>query len=408
LASIRLHNGRWQVREYGPDGKLHGVGTYRTKTEAKNAARDLGTDKGRGIWIDPELGKVRCEQFAEDWLAATVHLRAGSREKVAGHLRTHIVPAFRGARLNEIRPADVRAWISELSSKRAPGTVIAVYPTFSKMMKTATIEGRLLRSPCIGIDLPRDRRSEMRFLTPEQVARLVGTIDERYSALVYFAAYSGLRYGEIAALRIERANLLRGSIDVVESLSEINGRLHVGPTKTGARRTVSLPRFLCQMLGEHIARFPSSDGRLFSAAEGGPLRRNFYRRHFRPAVERAGLAPLRFHDLRHTCASLLIAQGAHAKEISERLGHSTARLTLDRYGHLLPSLDERLRDGLEATFQAVSRRPVEARRSVPSVLAQRLPNLFWNLPRLGVGHSLDVVPAGRLPALDPPSAHRGD
>ncbi|MGH2573133.1 MAG: tyrosine-type recombinase/integrase [Actinomycetota bacterium] len=73
------------------------------------------------------------------------------------------------------------------------------------------------------------------------------------------------------------------------------------------------------------------------------MRRNFYRRHFRPAVGRAGLAPLRFHDLRHTCASLLIAQGAHAKEIAERLGHSTVRLT---YGHLLPSLDERLRDGL--------------------------------------------------------------
>ena len=82
-----------------------------------------------------------------------------------------------------------------------------------------------------------------------------------------------------------------------------------------------------------------------------PLRRHFLRRHFHPAVERAGIeAGLRFHDLRHTCVSLLIAQGAHPKEISERLGHSTIRLTYDRYGHLLPSLDDRLRDGLDRMF----------------------------------------------------------
>lgn len=82
------------------------------------------------------------------------------------------------------------------------------------------------------------------------------------------------------------------------------------------------------------------------------MRRNFYHRHFKPAVRRAGLpAKLRFHDLRHTCAAILIAQGAHPKEIQERLGHSTIRLTFDRYGHLFPTLDSRLRDGLEAAFR---------------------------------------------------------
>ncbi len=107
------------------------------------------------------------------------------------------------------------------------------------------------------------------------------------------------------------------------------------------------------MLSEHIGRFPSLEGHVFSSAEGQALRRrNFYRRHFVPAVRRARLEPLRFHDLRHTCAALLIAQGSHPKEIQERLGHSTIRLTFDRYAHLLPSLDDRLRDGLEAAYQA--------------------------------------------------------
>ncbi|MGZ5293273.1 MAG: tyrosine-type recombinase/integrase [Actinomycetota bacterium] len=123
---------------------------------------------------------------------------------------------------------------------------------------------------------------------------------------------------------------------------------------------MSLPRFLAEMLGEHVGRYPSVDSHVFSSAEGLALRRrNSYRRHYKPAVTRAGLDPdLRFHDLRHTCRrGLLIAQGAHAKEIAERLGHSTTRLTLDRYGHLLPSLDERLREGLEATFRAAAAGP---------------------------------------------------
>jgi len=114
------------------------------------------------------------------------------------------------------------------------------------------------------------------------------------------------------------------------------------------------------MLGEHVGRYPTSDDLVFSSAQGLPLRRRlFYRRHYKPAVTAAGLHPrLRFRDLRHTCAALLITQGTHAKEIQERLGHSTIRLTLDRYGHLLPSLDERLREGLQATYEqaAVSQR----------------------------------------------------
>jgi integrase len=106
------------------------------------------------------------------------------------------------------------------------------------------------------------------------------------------------------------------------------------------------------MLAEHVGRYPNADGWVFSSAEGGPLRRsNFYRRHYKPAVARAGLdAGLRFHDLRHTCAALLIAQGAHPKEIQEHLGHSTIRVTFDRYGHLLPNLAERLTEGLDQTF----------------------------------------------------------
>ena len=102
--------------------------------------------------------------------------------------------------------------------------------------------------------------------------------------------------------------------------------------------------------------FTASDGSVFSAPEGGPLRpRNFRRRVFAPAVRTAGIVEgFRIHDLRHTCASLLIAQGAGPKEIAERLGHSSPVVTMTVYAHVLPSLDERLTDGLEATFRGAA------------------------------------------------------
>jgi integrase len=122
---------------------------------------------------------------------------------------------------------------------------------------------------------------------------------------------------------------------------------------------------LRDLLGEHLAMYGSPGGFVFTSAEGTPLRRTFYRRHYKPAVRRAGLPEdLRFHDLRHTCAALLIAQGAHPKEIQERLGHSTIRLTFDRYGHLLPSLDDRLREGLDRLWEEATH-PVGALVSLP-------------------------------------------
>ncbi len=254
----------------------------------------------------------------------------------------------------------------------AAGTIRSTYGTLPRVLRTAEVDGIIVTA--MGIDLPKEvARAEMTFLSPTEVAYLAEAIEPRYQALIYTAAYTGMRWGELAALRVERVNLRKGTIHVCESLAEVNAKLHLKSTKNGKDRTVSLPRFLAQMLSEHIGRYPSCEGHVFPSASGAPLRRrNFYRRHFRPAVEGVPERPkaqgraarpeipsplpedkrrLRFHDLRHTCAALLIAQGAHAKEIQERLGHSTIRLTFDRYGHLLPSLDERLRDGLEAVYQ---------------------------------------------------------
>ena len=159
-----------------------------------------------------------------------------------------------------------------------------------------------------------------------------------------FAAYTGLRPCELVALRVGRLDLLRGAVRVAEAAPEVAGRLEWGGLKTHEARTVRLPRFLCDELGAYLASRPHDPEYLvFTTPLGGPLRESkFVPGYFKPAARAAGLPPtLRFYDLRHTAASLLIREGASIKAAQKHLGHATASITLDTYGHLFPDeLDE--------------------------------------------------------------------
>jgi integrase len=184
----------------------------------------------------------------------------------------------------------------------------------------------------------------MRFLSAGELNRLAEATGAPYGTLVLLLGYGGLRWGEAVALRRSRCDLLRSRLDVTESLAEVGGVLHWGPTKTYQRRSVVLPAFLRDRLATHLAR---------EVALGAPLRHsNFYRRVWRPALEEAGLSgELRIHDLRHTAASLLIAEGAGPKAVCEHLGHSSVQVSLDRYGHLFPSEFESLASRLDHAYQ---------------------------------------------------------
>jgi integrase len=205
----------------------------------------------------------------------------------------------------------------------------------------------------------------MRFLTAQQVHNLAEAIPDPYSTLVYVLGLGGLRWGEMAALRRSRCDLLRSRLNIVESLADVNGKLYFGPTKTYGSRSIALPPFLRDRLAEHLhgetAGGRTPDALVFTAPDGSPLRNSaFHKRFWTPAVRAAGLEALRPHDLRHTAAALLIAQGAHPKAIQSHLGHSSITVTLDRYGHLFPDDQNRLADGLEKTYRdalAASPRP---------------------------------------------------
>lgn len=152
--------------------------------------------------------------------------------------------------------------------------------------------------------LPAEQPGEQRYLTAAEVAALAEAIDPRFRALVLTAAYGGLRFGELAALRRERVDALRGRVLVAETLVDINGELTFGPTKTRKGwRAVPLPRSISREVAAHLERWtpPAGDALLFTGQFDQPLRRSGFRRNWwMPAVAAAGLEGLRFHDLRHT------------------------------------------------------------------------------------------------------------
>ncbi len=272
-------------------------------------------------------------------------------------LRNHVLPHFGTRSLGSVTPTEIQGFVAHLEEKGlAASTIRQTYLLVAGLFSSALDSDLIARTPCRGIKLPPKSQTEMRFLNAEKAADVASAIDDSYRALVLTAAYTGCRFGELAGLRGRRLDLLRRSLTVTETLSDLRGQVSLAAPKTAAsRRQVALPKFLSEELARHLAQWPPGpDGFVFTSPEGGPLRRtNFRRRAWLPAVRASVGEPFRFHDLRHTHAAMLIAQGEHPKVIQLRLGHSSIQVTLDTYGHLFEGLDEAAADRLDASFSSI-------------------------------------------------------
>lgn len=361
MAVKKLANGRWEASYRDPAGKEH-IKRHRTRAEADRWLAGVKADMQRGEYVEPRLARTTFKEWADLWLSTTVHLKLKTQVDYEAALRNHVLPTFENRSVSSIQQVDVRKFIAAMTDNGAgAGTVGAARKVLRLVLNTAVGSGAIRANPCDGVRVAHSPKEPMLFLIADEVERLASTITPPYGTLVRFAAYTGLRAGEIGSLRVGRLDLLKGRVRVEEAVSEVQGHgLVFGEPKTYQRRSVPLLPSIRDELGELLAgRDVDADTLVFSAPRGGPLRhKNFYRRFFKPAVAAAGLPDgLRFHDLRHTCASLLIALGAHPKAIQERLGHSTINVTLDRYGHLFPKLDEALTARLDDLARAAAGRP---------------------------------------------------
>jgi integrase len=365
--TTRTGDARYEVRLRGRDGRERSR-TFRTRKEAERYERAQHQALDSGLWVDPRSGKVTLGAWATEWQRTVVHLRPATCRIYDANLRNHVLPDLGEVELGKLTPSMLRAWLSGLMTKvgrhgkpLAKGSVAQAYRTLNRVLVAAVDNELLGRNPLSGIKPPRPDNDPMRFLSHEEVGALAAAMDPRYRALVLVAAYTGLRAGELMALRRSRIDLLHRTITVVEQVQSMAGRHIVSAPKTAAgRRSVAVPRLVVNALEEHLASYAESgvDGLLFPAPEGGFLRlENFRRRVWRPATLAAGVAPLRLHDLRHTCASLAIAAGADVKVLQRMLGHASAALTLDRYGHLMPGQAHSVADRLDDMARASTPTP---------------------------------------------------
>ena len=354
MAHIQHKSGRrrpWQVRYRDPSGQER-ARSFLKKVDADRFAATVEADILRGVWTDPRLSKTTVVEWSERWLRTKGSLKPKTLAGYESNLRAHVLPTFGSCELRQIDRMAVEEWVADLqASGLGPSGVRQARQVLNSMMKLAVEASYLLVNSVAGVKVARQPDPEMLFLSAEEVERLASVIRERYAALVYLLAYGGLRWGEAVAVRRRRCDLLRSRIEVAESLSEVHGGLHFGSTKTYRRRMVIIPGFLRELMAERLARDVDAapEALVFTSPHGQPLRNsNFRRQVWYKAVADAWLPDgLRIHDLRHTCASLLIAQGAHPKAIQVHLGHSSISVTMDRYGHLFPSDMEALAVALD-------------------------------------------------------------
>jgi integrase len=329
-------------------------------------------DTLRGVWIDPEQGDMLFDELADRWFATKVHLRETTKLQYSYLLKKHLRPYFGERPIGSITVLDVQTWLADRHAKTnlCANSVAKAYKVLRMVMEVAVDAGLILRTPCRVKGAATERLPEMRAATPEEVAAIASVVEPRWQALVLMAAYSGLRWGELAGLRQKHLDPLHKKVRVLEQLLEVNGRLMFAPPKTAAGvRTVALPQFLVEVIVEHVARFsqPGPEGLVFVMPEGTPLRReNFRRRVWYPAVAAVGMEGFRFHDLRHTNATLAAASGAPLVALMARLGHASAAAAI-RYQHKIEGQDESVAEFLESVGRAAGTGVPES-RSIRSVL----------------------------------------
>lgn len=336
----------YRVRYRTPDHRQTTKRGFTTKRDATAWAEQLEVDKRKGAYVAAAAGRVKLGLFAGEWLDSKHKLKPSTRARYQVVLDTFIAEHAEIA-LGDISRQLVREWVADLSVSHAPASVHKSIGVLRQVLAMAVRENRLVMNPADGVELPSVGTAEQRFLTLEQLHALANAAGD-HRALVYVLGTCGLRFGEVAELRWRDVDLDLLKIRVTRSVALVDNKFVVGSPKNGKGRSVSLPAFVADLLTPG-----QPDALVFPDSEGGYMRgTNVRRRWWADAVNAARLFPapgktsageavtvyeFKPHELRHTAASLAIQAGANIKSLQNMLGHESAALTLDRYGHLYGS-----------------------------------------------------------------------
>jgi integrase len=330
----KLPSGRWQARYPGPDGLDRPAPvTFRTKTDADAWLGVVEADMRRGVWIDPDAGRVAFGPYAKQWITERP-LAPRTANKYERLFRLHLEPQLGGFDLVDITTAQVRSWRAErLAAGVGTPTVAGAYRLLRAIMATAVDDELVRRNPCRIPGADKDNSPERPVATIPEVFAIAGAMRKWYRALVLMAAFTSLRWGELIALRRRHIDLTAGFVTVRAAVTEIDSKLDVARPKSAAGvREVAIPEAIIPDLREHLRRWaePGPNGRVFVGPKGATPRRSNFNRLWKEAAKKAGIDPevgLRFHDLRHT-GNHLTSRGASLRDVMNRMGHASTRAAL--------------------------------------------------------------------------------
>ena len=351
--------GRWLVSYRDPDYKQRSR-VFLTAADAKAFMSDNDVKLRKGEWIDPSRGRRTFGDFADEWIDH-INVRDNTLAAYRATLNNHVLPTFRKVSLKNITTESVRRWLVKLrkAGNLNETSIAKAYRLLKQVLSIAVSDGYITKNPCTIKGAGQEPKYDAKVPSAEQVLAIADAVPLRYRALVLLAGFGGLRWGEVVALRRRSVNVGAASVSVVEQVVETSGRIQLGEPKSDAGvRTVYLPAFVVDALVLHLTQWCGSgvDALLFTAprtvgekatnqTERYLRRGNFRKRIWIDATDSAGCAGVRFHDLRHTAATLAATTGATIKELMAHIGHASPVAAM-RYQHATEDRRKKIATGI--------------------------------------------------------------
>ncbi len=337
-----------------PTGRTRSAGTFDSKRVALREARAAEAAIESGSWIDPSNGKITFREYVQEHWWPSRHLELTTKAAYRSYLDRHFLPFFGEMPMRSIMPSTVQAWVTQAAaSELSARSVVKYHVMLRSVFKRAVRDRVILHNPTSETELPKVVPSRRRIVTPVEFSRLMDELPARYVAMVLTDIETGLRWGELIALRPMDIDFLRRTITVHRVIVEVSRKITGGERmvvkpypKDDEPRSLRISGELIETLSRQVGALGlSPEQLLFSStgrADGNPLSRNTFRtKVWLPALNRAKLGfHVKFHDLRHAHASWALAGGADLKAVMERMGHSQITTT-QRNLHTLPDSDDK-------------------------------------------------------------------
>lgn len=321
-------------------------GGFKTKKEAEKALNELQYEVEKGIWIEPQELKVK--DFSLEWIKNyKLNLRDTTAEQYENKIKNWINPLLGEYRIQDLKPVHGQSFVNQLTSKLKPDTAHKVLAVVKLILKHAVNMEIIQRNPFSNVTISKPKKKQISTWTFEELNHFLDVVkkyDDFYYRVFTVAAYTGLRKGEVLGLRKSDVDFDNNKISVKQNITETKKGAQVGDLKTpSAYRQVAIESFLSSIIKEQIkknnemkVKFGNEyedNGLIFCHLDGKIFRPTSLNRPFRAFIERAGVPKIRFHDIRHTHATLLLELKVNPKVVADRLGNSSVKITLDTYSH---------------------------------------------------------------------------